>query len=106
MQVSNNKQKKMKKRLFKIAIFSAALLTFNISCSDDFVDREFNQNIIQRPLESVDEVQTFVRGIYASMRSTNYYGCDYLAYGEVRSDEMFSNLNGGYFTTVQTYKML
>lgn len=96
----------MKKRLFTIAIFSAALLSLNISCSEDFVEREFNQNIEQRPLTSVDEVQAFVRGIYSSMRSTNYYGCDYLAFGEVRSDEMFSNLGSGYFTNVQNYTML
>ncbi|WP_434981002.1 RagB/SusD family nutrient uptake outer membrane protein [Daejeonia sp. YH14] len=96
----------MKKRLIKIAIFSAALLSFSISCSDDFVEREFNQAIEQRPLTSADEVKAFVRGIYSSMRSSNYYGCDYLAYGEVRSDEMFSNLGAGYFTTVQNYQML
>lgn len=102
----NNKSKTMKKRLFKIAIFSATLLSFTISCSDDFVEREFNQAIQERPLASVDEVQAFVRGIYASMRSPKYYGCDYLAYGEVRSDEMFSNKGSGYYTTVQDYTML
>lgn len=96
----------MKKRLFSIAIFSASLFTLTTSCSDDFVETEFNEAIIQSDLKSSDEVQAFVRGIYSSMRSPNYYGADYLGYGEVRSDEMFSNTAGGYFLNVQNYTML
>lgn len=96
----------MKKRLFSIAIFSASLFTLTTSCNDDFVETVFNEAIIQSDLKSSDEVQAFVRGIYSSMRSPNYYGADYLGYGEVRSDEMFSNTAGGYFLNVQNYTML
>lgn len=96
----------MKKRLLSIAFITASILSFNVSCSDDFVEREFYQDVEQAPLKSLQEVQAFVRGAYVSMRANTYYGADFLAYGEVRSDNMYSNLAGGYYQNVQNYTML
>ncbi|MBY0065946.1 RagB/SusD family nutrient uptake outer membrane protein [Empedobacter falsenii] len=96
----------MKKRLFTIAVLTASVLSLNMSCSDDFVEREFYQEVEQKPLTSYDEIQSFVRGAYALMRSPKYYGCDFLAYGEIRSDVMNSNKASGYYTTIQDYSML
>ncbi|MGL5234494.1 MAG: RagB/SusD family nutrient uptake outer membrane protein [Empedobacter falsenii] len=96
----------MKKRLLSIAFITASILSLNISCSDDFVEREFYQEVEQAPLKSLNEVQAFVRGAYVSMRANTYYGADFLAYGEVRSDNMYSNLAGGYYQNVQNYTML
>lgn len=96
----------MKKRLLSIAFITASILSFNLSCSDDFVEREFYQDVEQTPLKSLNEVQAFVRGAYVSMRANTYYGADFLAYGEVRSDNMYSNLAGGYYQNVQNYTML
>lgn len=93
------------KNIFKIGILSVGMLTV-ASCSNDFVDREFQQSVIQSELTSVQEIQSFVRGAYVSMRSSTYYGRDFLAYGEIRSDEMFSNGGSGYFQTVRTWNML
>lgn len=93
----------MKNRIFKVALLSIGLLTVSVSCSDDFVERQFFQEVEQAPLKTVQEMQSFVRGTYDAMRSQYYYGCDFLAYGEVRSDEMFSNLNSGYYTNVMNY---
>lgn len=95
----------MKKRLLSIAILTASVLALNTSCSDDFVEREFHQNVEQGPFTSIDEMQSFVRGAYASMRATTYYGSDFIAYGEIRSDEMYSNKAGGYYANVQDYTM-
>lgn len=96
----------MKKRLFTIALLSATVLSFNVSCSDDFVEREFYQNVEQAPLTNLQEMQAFIRGALSSMRSSTYYGADFLAYGEVRSDNMYSNLSGGYYQNVQNYTMI
>ncbi|WP_312923004.1 RagB/SusD family nutrient uptake outer membrane protein [Empedobacter brevis] len=96
----------MKKRLFTITILTATILSFNVSCSDDFVEREFYQSVEQAPLTNYQEIQSFVRGAYASMRASTYYGADFLAYGELRSDNMFSNTNNGYYLNVQNYTML
>ncbi|MDQ0784223.1 RagB/SusD family nutrient uptake outer membrane protein [Chryseobacterium sp. W4I1] len=93
----------MKNKILKVALLSIGLLTLSVSCSDDFVDREFYQEVEQAPLKSVQEVESFVRGGYAAMRSQYYYGCDFLAYGEVRSDEMLSNGASGYYVNVMNY---
>ncbi|MGE8555265.1 MAG: RagB/SusD family nutrient uptake outer membrane protein [Chryseobacterium jejuense] len=93
----------MKNRIIKVALLSIGLLTVNVSCSDDFVDREFYQEVEQGPLKSVQEVESFVRGTYSAMRSQYYYGCDFLAYGEIRSDEMVSNGASGYYQNVLAY---
>jgi len=96
----------MKKRLFTIALLTASVFSLNISCSDDFVERKFYQNVEQSPLTNLQEMHAFVRGAYASMRSATYYGSDFLAYGEIRSDKMYSNTNSGYYLNVQNYTML
>lgn len=96
----------MKKRLFTIALLSASIFSLNISCSDDFVDRKFYQDVQQAPLTNLQEMQAFVRGVYSQMRANTYYGADFLAYGEVRSDKMYSNTSAGYYRNVQDYNML
>ncbi|WP_300674332.1 RagB/SusD family nutrient uptake outer membrane protein [Soonwooa sp.] len=93
-------------KTIKIGILSLVVGLGAVSCSDDFVEREFYQQVEQGPLKTVNEVQAFVMGGYAAMRSPYYYGADFLAYGEVRSDEMISNLAGGYYTNVFNYTML
>lgn len=93
------------KNIFKIGFVTLGMLSA-ASCSSDFVDREFQQSVIQSDLTSLQEVQSFVRGAYVSMRSSTYYGRDFLAYGEIRSDEMFSNGGSGYYNTVRQYTML
>lgn len=93
-------------KIFKIGVLSATIALTSISCSDDFVETVFQQNVEQAPLTTVSEVQSFVRGIYASMRATSYYGADFLAYSEIRSDEMYSTLAGGYYQNVYNYSML
>lgn len=94
------------KNIIKTTILSAIIGLGFVSCSNDFVEREFYQDVNQAPLKSSQEMQAFVRGIYTSMRATSYYGADFMAYGEVRSDEMYSTLSGGYYTNVYNYTQL
>lgn len=93
-------------KIIKIGLLSIGVLATTTACSDDFVDREFYQEVEQGPLKTENEVVSFVRGGYDVMRSKEYYGADFLAYGEVRSDEMYSNLAGGYYQNVMNYTML
>ncbi|MYZ58674.1 RagB/SusD family nutrient uptake outer membrane protein [Elizabethkingia anophelis] len=89
-----------------MGIFSAVIGAVSVSCSNDFVEREFFQEEEQAPLTTVNQIQAFINGCYASMRSATYYGSDFMAYGEVRSDEMYSNLSAGYYQNVMNYTML
>ncbi|WBV59586.1 RagB/SusD family nutrient uptake outer membrane protein [Chryseobacterium camelliae] len=93
-------------KFIKIGLLSLGVATSTIACSDDFVEREFYQDVEQAPLQTTQEMQAFVRGVYSSMRATAYYGADFLAFSEVRSDEMYSTLAGGYYQNVYNYTML
>jgi len=93
-------------KTIKIGLLSLGVALTSASCSNDFVEREFYQNVEQAPLTTSSEVESFVRGIYTSMRATAYYGADHLAYGELRSDEMYSTLSGGYYLRVYNYSQL
>jgi hypothetical protein len=97
----------MKKYILKygmLAVISTAALT---SCSDDFVESEFYQQVQQGPLNTIEEMDSFVKGQYVSMRNAAYYGCDFLMIGETRSNNMYSDFaNGaGYYQTVSSYSM-
>lgn len=96
----------MKINILKAAILAIGLTTVAVSCSDDFVETKFHQDIEQAPLTSLTEVESFARGMYTSMRSPTYYGRDYGLYAEVRSDEMYSNGYAGYYNTVYNYTMV
>ena len=89
----------------KQTLLLLALSLAGASCSEDFVKTEFYQSVEQSPLTSSTEVLSAVRGIYSSMKSVNYLGRDYIAYAEIRSDEMSSNGRGGYFASVNGYTM-
>lgn len=95
----------MKKSILKYAFIclSAGVIT---SCSNDFIETEFYQSIEQRPLVSIEELESTVRGQYNAMRSASYYGCDFPMIAEIRSDNMFSNNASGYYNTVSNYSML
>ena len=57
------------------------------SCSDDFTETRFFQSEQAEPLTSVEQLESFVRGTYA----------------EVRSDEMYNNLATDRLTTYTDY---
>jgi len=93
----------MKKILYtSIFLMGGLALT---SCSKDFTETKFYQSKNAEPLTSVEELTSFVNGAYAGMRNMNYLGAYYLAYGEVRSDEMYNNLAVGRFRGESTYTM-
>lgn len=96
----------MKNSILKYAFMCMSAGTVLISCSDDFVETEFFQSIEQRPLISIEELESTVRGQYNAMRSASYYGCDFPMIAEIRSDNMFTNNASGYYSTVSNYSML
>lgn len=96
----------MKKSIIKYAIFCLAGGISLTSCSKDFIETEFYQSIEQRPLISIEELESTVRGQYNAMRNASYYGCDFPIIAEIRSDNMFTNNASGYYTTVGGYSML
>jgi hypothetical protein len=95
----------MKLNIIKTVLLAVSVSTAIVSCSEDFVETKFYQDVEAGPLTSLNEVAAFQRGMYTSMRAVTYYGRDYTVYGETRSDEMYSNGYAGYFNTVHNYTM-
>lgn len=96
----------MRKNILKYTIACLSIGLTMASCSRDFVETEFFQSVEQRPLVSIEELESSVRGQYNAMRSASYYGCDFPMIAEIRSDNMFSNNASGYYNTVSNYSML
>ncbi|WP_223608917.1 RagB/SusD family nutrient uptake outer membrane protein [Chryseobacterium sp. OSA05B] len=97
----------MKKYILKYGMLAALSAVTLTSCSDDFIETEFFQQVQQSPLNTIEELDAFVKGQYLSMRNASYYGCDFTMIGELRSNNMYSDFaNGaGYYQTVASYSM-
>lgn len=96
----------MKNSILKYAFVCLTAGATLTSCSDDFIETEFFQSIEQRPLVSIEEMESTVRGQYSAMRAATYYGCDFQMISEIRSDNMFTNQASGYYSTVAGFSML
>lgn len=96
----------MKNSILKYAFLTITAGITMTACSEDFIETEFFQSIEQRPLISIEELESTVRGQYNAMRAATYYGCDFQMISEIRSDNMFTNQASGYYNTVANFSML
>lgn len=95
----------MKKYITRAAL--VLLGTFSlVSCGDEFLDTNFSNSEQQAPITTVEKLQSFVYGNYATMRDFNYYGNYFITTSEVRSDEMYSNNRSGYHSSTMNYTMV
>ena len=95
----------MKKYITRAAL--VLLGTFSlVSCGDEFLETNFSNTEEQAPINTIEKLQAFVYGDYATMRDVNYYGNYFVTTSEVRSDEMYSNNRSGYHTTTMNYTMV
>jgi hypothetical protein len=89
-----------------IIIMIVALVGMFISCSKDNLDPTLAQSkSVETSIQTVEDLQGILYGAYNRMTSTSYYGRDFIIYGEVRSDNCFSNGNSGRFVTVAAMDM-
>jgi len=93
----------MKKIIYTSLFLTGGLLL--TSCRKDFTETQFFQSKQAEPLKTVEEASSFVNGTYAQMREKEYLGSYYLAYGEVRSDEVYNNMDVGRFRGESLYAM-
>ena len=93
----------MKKIIYTSLFLTGGLLL--TSCRKDFTETQFFQSKQAEPLKTVEEASSFVNGTYAQMREKEYLGSYYLAYGEVRSDEVYNNMDVGRFRAESLYTM-
>lgn len=95
----------MKKFIINILVFGS-LISFS-SCSDDSLDPTLSQSKdLLTNLKTISDLNTALLGGYNRMQSASYYGRDLIIFGEVRSDNAFSNAKSNRFVTVGRMNML
>lgn len=93
----------MKKLILFIVI---ALAAFTYSCTEDSLDPTLAQNKVPSDaIKTVRDISTILNGAYNRMTQTAYYGRDMILYGEVRSDNCWSNGNSGRIITPASMAM-
>ena len=87
----------MKKLLY--IFFTAVLLAGAItSCSKDNLEPTLAQSkAVEGSINTVGDVKGLLYGAYNRMTGSGYYGRDFIIWGEIRSDNAYSNGNSGRF---------
>lgn len=76
------------------------------SCNKSNLDPTLAQEkAVETSITSLEDIQGLLLGAYNRMTGVNYYGRDYIIFGEIRSDNCFSNGNSGRFITPAAMKM-
>lgn len=85
----------------KIIIISAIALTgILFSCTKDALEPTLAQaKAVETSIRTAEDLQGLLYGVFNRMTGSSYYGRDFIIYGEVRSDNSFSNGNSGRFVT-------
>lgn len=88
----------MRKTILIIIVAVTGLL---FSCSKDVLEPTLEQEkTVETSIRTAEDLEGVLYGAYNRMTSSSYYGRDFIIYGEVRSDNCFSNGNSGRFVTV------
>ena len=83
-----------------ILLLTVALAGLLFSCTEDALEPTLAQaKAVETSIRTAEDLQGLIYGAYNRMTSTFYYGRDFIIYGEVRSDNTFSNGNSGRFIT-------
>lgn len=97
----------MKKSIIKVLLCSVLTGGILTSCADSGLDPTLEQQIdINVGTKSFSDLQTVLNGGYDRMQAAEYYGRDLIIFGEVRSDNAYSNANSNRFVTPGQMNML
>lgn len=87
------------KNIFKISTIALSLL-FVISCGDEDLEPVLAlDKDTETGIQSVDDLKSVLNSAYNRMTPSGYYGRDVLIMGDVRTDNMYSNMNSGRFAS-------
>ena len=81
------------------SLIALSLLFAVISCDDTDLDPTLSVKKDITTIKSVKDLSLVMSGAYDRMTNSYYYGRDMLVYGDVRSDNAYSNGNSGRFVT-------
>jgi hypothetical protein len=81
----------------------AAVIMFG--CSKSFLDsKPYTSVVLSQAINSEDDMNTAVNGLYASLRATDFYGRSFAIKGDLMADNAFlSNQNSGRYLSFNNY---
>ena len=84
----------------------AAVIMFG--CSKSFLDaKPYGSVVLSQAINSEDDMNTAVNGLYSSLRATDLYGRSYAVKGDLMADNMFlSNQNSGRYLSFNNYNFV
>jgi hypothetical protein len=88
------------------SLMALSLLFTVISCDDKDLDPTLSVNKDITTIKSVNDLNLVISGAYDRMTNSFYYGRDILIFGDVRSDNAYSNGNSGRFVTAGSMDMV
>ncbi|WP_336686675.1 RagB/SusD family nutrient uptake outer membrane protein [Chryseobacterium bernardetii] len=95
------------KKIFIKVFFSALTLSVITACNDEGLDPNLSQaKDLETSINSAADLRTVLAGGYDRMTAVSYYGRDLIIFGEVRTDNCFSNANSNRFVSVGQMSML
>jgi len=94
----------MKKIIYNIIVLS--FLFTIVSCDDNDLEPTLSVNKDLSSISSVEDLRLVMSGVYNRMTDYTYYGRDLLVFGDVRSDNAYSNGKSGRFVTVAAMDMV
>jgi len=95
----------MKKLIYTVFIV-AGLTALISSCSEESLDPSMEQDkVVEGSITKAEDVWGVLLGAYNRMTHSDYYGRDYIIYGEIRADNAFANGNSGRFTNIGKMSM-
>lgn len=75
------------------------------SCSRDFTETKFFQEELETSIATAEDLNTFLQGTYAKMRSTSYLGSLYRGYAQIHTDETYCTQYSGRNVQFATYRL-
>lgn len=95
----------MKKIIYNVSLLLATGGCVLTSCSRDFTETQFFEVEKAAPISTVEQMRSFVNGMYVKMRSGSYLGRVYKAVGQIHTDETYCTQLSGRNVPFATYNM-
>ncbi len=91
------------KKILQLVLF----LTVLASCTKEDLEPSIEQQKnVEGGITSTDDLKAILDGAYNRMTYSDYYGRDFIIYGEVRTDNTYPNGTSGRFTSEGEFKLL
>jgi starch-binding outer membrane protein, SusD/RagB family len=90
------------KKIFSLLLIAGLLLM--ISCEDFLVQTPSYALPVEESIETVDDLQNAVNGVYARLNAYDYYSGDFFPLGDLRADVMTNILDYNQISPMTTYQ--